>query len=94
MFHHSVNNSAPRPESYLEDYQTATGVNLTEQQRSDLYAELASEAESGKALTSFGNFIGLWCLLDVARLGLHRQIPQAIFGREQLDRSRFQAQNA
>lgn len=51
MSHYSVNNSAPRPESYLEDYQTATGVNLTEQERSDLYAELATGAESGKSLT-------------------------------------------
>lgn len=47
MFHYAVNNSAPRPESYLDDYQTATGANLTEQQRSDLYAELATGAESG-----------------------------------------------
>ena len=93
MFHYAVNNSAPRPESYLEDYQTATGVNLTEQQRSDLYAELASGAESGKVSTSLGNFIGLWCLLDVARLGLHWPIPQATFGWEQLDGSRFQAQD-
>ena len=53
MFHYAVVNSAPRPESYLVDYQTATGVNLTEQQRSDLYAELATGAESGNHLTRF-----------------------------------------
>jgi alpha,alpha-trehalase len=47
----AIVNDAPRPESCFTDYQTATGVNLTEQQRSDLYAELASGAESGKALT-------------------------------------------
>ncbi|KAF9781683.1 hypothetical protein BJ322DRAFT_1161494 [Thelephora terrestris] len=51
MFHYALNGSAPRPESYLEDYQTATGVNLTEQQRSDLYAELSTGPESGNALT-------------------------------------------
>ena len=53
---YAAGNSAPRPESYLEDYETATGVNLTEQQRSDLYAELASGAESGNSLTRLGNF--------------------------------------
>lgn len=51
MFHYSVNNSAPRPESYLADYQTAIGANLTEQERWDLFAELATGAESGNALT-------------------------------------------
>ena len=56
MSHYAVVNSAPRPESYLVDYQTATGANLTEQQRSDLYAELASGAESGNILTRLGNF--------------------------------------
>ncbi|THU99809.1 glycoside hydrolase [Dendrothele bispora CBS 962.96] len=55
LYHYSVNNSAPRPESYLTDYVTAngdptnsstfTGLNLT--QRSALYAELASGAETG-----------------------------------------------
>ena len=40
MFHSSVNSSAPRQESYLDDYQTATEANLAEQQRSDLYADL------------------------------------------------------
>lgn len=60
MSHYAVNNSAPRPESYLEDYQTATGVNLTEQQRSDLYAELATGAESGNVLARLGNFDSLF----------------------------------
>jgi len=55
MAHYSVVNSAPRPESYLIDYETANGVNLTEQQRSDLYAELATGAESGNNLTPLGN---------------------------------------
>jgi len=49
-------NSAPRPESYFVDYETATGVSLTEQQRSDLYAELASGAESGNIPTRPGKF--------------------------------------
>ncbi|KAI0354813.1 glycoside hydrolase [Trametes cingulata] len=51
MAHYAVNNSAPRPESYLEDYLTANdpalSTPLTEQQRADLYAELASGAETG-----------------------------------------------
>ena len=56
MSHYAVINSAPRPESYFVDYETATGANFTEQQRSDLYAELASGAESGNILTGLGNF--------------------------------------
>ncbi|EEB90625.1 hypothetical protein MPER_11142, partial [Moniliophthora perniciosa FA553] len=49
MSRYAVNNSAPRPESYLADYTTANGpnVSLNETQRADLYAELASGAESG-----------------------------------------------
>jgi alpha,alpha-trehalase len=45
MYHYSVTNSAPRPESYLDDYQTAAGLNETA--KAALYAELASGAESG-----------------------------------------------
>ncbi|KAG8911353.1 hypothetical protein FRC01_005758 [Tulasnella sp. 417] len=52
--HYAVNNTAPRPESYLEDYETANGVvggndnpGYTDQQKADLYAELASGAETG-----------------------------------------------
>ncbi|KAK7025562.1 hypothetical protein VNI00_015915 [Paramarasmius palmivorus] len=49
MTRYAVNNSAPRPESYLTDYNTANGGNVTlnETQRADLYAELASGAETG-----------------------------------------------
>ncbi|KIY52470.1 glycoside hydrolase family 37 protein, partial [Fistulina hepatica ATCC 64428] len=49
MYHYAVNNSAPRPESYLTDYDTANfGTNkLNETQRSALYSELASGAETG-----------------------------------------------
>ncbi|TXT14109.1 uncharacterized protein COLE_00302 [Cutaneotrichosporon oleaginosum] len=58
--HYAVNNSAPRPEGFVEDHDAAFGTpdhpqNLTEQQRSDLYAELASGAESGWDYTS------RWC---------------------------------
>ena len=71
MSHYAVVNSAPRPESYLDDYQTATGVDLTEQQRSDLYAELASGAETGNVLTILGKFrVFLTHRPDVIRLGL------------------------
>ncbi|KIJ54488.1 glycoside hydrolase family 37 protein [Sphaerobolus stellatus SS14] len=53
--HYSVDiNSAPRPESYLEDYQTIYGAgggdiapNLTATEAADLFAELASGAETG-----------------------------------------------
>lgn len=49
--HYAVVNSAPRPESYLPDYQTANGADLTTQfsdaQKADIYAELASGAETG-----------------------------------------------
>ncbi|TFK70552.1 glycoside hydrolase family 37 protein [Pluteus cervinus] len=51
MYHYAVVNSAPRPESYGDDYLTAnnpaTNPPLNESQRADLYAELASGAESG-----------------------------------------------
>jgi alpha,alpha-trehalase len=52
MARYAVNNTAPRPESYLEDYVTANDAhaNLTEDQRSNLYAELASGAETGMRL--------------------------------------------
>ncbi|KAL7279642.1 hypothetical protein ACG7TL_006048 [Trametes sanguinea] len=51
MAHYSVNNTAPRPESYLQDYLTANDPSLqtplTEDERENLYAELASGAETG-----------------------------------------------
>lgn len=51
MARYSVTNTAPRPESYLQDYTTANdptlATPLTDDQRADLYAQLASGAESG-----------------------------------------------
>src|SRR5258706_5103103 len=51
MTRYAVGNSAPRPESYLEDYEAGNGADLvtpyTDQQKADLYAELASGAETG-----------------------------------------------
>ncbi|TFK27682.1 trehalase [Coprinopsis marcescibilis] len=50
VYHYAVTNSAPRPESYLTDYLTANSPDLpplNETERADLYAELASGAESG-----------------------------------------------
>ncbi|KAG8810577.1 hypothetical protein FRC17_002869 [Serendipita sp. 399] len=51
VYHYSVTNSAPRPESYLEDYEAANGADLTtaynDTQKAALYAELASGAETG-----------------------------------------------
>jgi alpha,alpha-trehalase len=67
MARYNVNNTAPRPESYLQDYETANapGLNLNETQRADLYAELATGAESGWDFTvrwtdgHSGNLTGL-----------------------------------
>ncbi|KAJ3518159.1 hypothetical protein NLJ89_g25 [Agrocybe chaxingu] len=48
VYRYSVTNSAPRPESYLTDYETANdSPQLNETERSALYAELASGAETG-----------------------------------------------
>ncbi|KAF8349388.1 trehalase [Amanita rubescens] len=51
MYRYDVNNSAPRPESYLSDYTLATspdsGPTLNETEQTALYAELASGAETG-----------------------------------------------
>ena len=50
MAHYAVTNSAPRPESYLEDYQTVhdpTLAPLNDSQAADLYSELATGAETG-----------------------------------------------
>ncbi|KZV96509.1 glycoside hydrolase family 37 protein [Exidia glandulosa HHB12029] len=51
IVHYAVVNSAPRPESYLPDYQTANGADLTTQftdsEKADIYSELASGAETG-----------------------------------------------
>ncbi|KAJ9092112.1 hypothetical protein QFC21_006978 [Naganishia friedmannii] len=47
--HYAVNNTAPRPEGYVEDYKTVSGAQpaLNTTERESLYAELASGAESG-----------------------------------------------
>jgi len=84
MSHYAVVNSAPRPESYFVDYETATGANLTEQQRSDLYAELASGAESGNILTRLGNF-DTYAMSHITRLGLQQPMAQGAFGWRKLD---------
>ncbi|KAG2140240.1 glycoside hydrolase family 37 protein [Suillus bovinus] len=51
MAHYAVNNSAPRPESYLTDYLTVhdptLSTPLTDNQAAELYSELASGAETG-----------------------------------------------
>ncbi|KAE9396136.1 glycoside hydrolase [Gymnopus androsaceus JB14] len=52
--HYAANNTAPRPESYLTCYQMAHAprLNLSTSQLTDLYAELASGAETGTFLAS------------------------------------------
>ncbi|KAL4066430.1 glycoside hydrolase family 37 protein [Scleroderma yunnanense] len=56
MAHYAVNNSAPRPESYLTDYLTVhdptLATPLTDEQTADIYSELASGAESGWDFTA------------------------------------------
>ncbi|CAL1713673.1 unnamed protein product [Somion occarium] len=51
VYRYAVNNTAPRPESYLTDYLTANdptlSTPLSDSERADLYAELASGAETG-----------------------------------------------
>lgn len=51
MAHYAVNNTAPRPESYLTDYLTihdpTLSTPLTDDQAAELYSELASGAETG-----------------------------------------------
>jgi len=91
MHRYAVNNTAPRPESYLTgafkvvpcmqdvdatlgtDYTTANaaakGPTLNETQRSALYAELASGAETGEQ-GGINTFTGRM-LIYVNRLGLH-----------------------
>ncbi|KAI9637637.1 Six-hairpin glycosidase-like protein [Dioszegia hungarica] len=61
VYLYNVTNSAPRPEGYVEDYETAFGAQpaLNEAQRGDLYAELASGAESGY------DYAGRWCRVPV-----------------------------
>ncbi|KAJ9480331.1 putative Neutral trehalase (putative) [Pseudozyma hubeiensis] len=50
--HYKVDTSAPRPESYLEDYKTVedaseSDLTLNETQKATLYSDIASGAESG-----------------------------------------------
>ncbi|KAK2465281.1 hypothetical protein APHAL10511_002635 [Amanita phalloides] len=51
MYRYDVNNTAPRPESYIDDYtlanSPASGPALNETEEAALYAELASGAETG-----------------------------------------------
>ncbi|KAI9090860.1 Six-hairpin glycosidase-like protein [Phlyctochytrium arcticum] len=43
----AVTNDQPRPESYMEDLETVEGANLTGTAAADLYADLATAAETG-----------------------------------------------
>ena len=50
MARYAVTNSAPRPESYLDDYQTVHDPalpSLSDSEAAELYSELASGAETG-----------------------------------------------
>ncbi|EJU03036.1 glycoside hydrolase [Dacryopinax primogenitus] len=61
VYQYRVTNSAPRPESYLEDYQTANAnaaglqAPLSPEEAEELYAELASGAETG------WDYSSRWC---------------------------------
>lgn len=100
MYRFNVNNTAPRPESYLQgqplvghsialqtflvDYTTANPNNtevLTEDQRSQLYAELASGAESGER-SILEHCVPILIAYN-ARLGLHLQMDERRGGFDQ-----------
>ncbi|WVQ72057.1 hypothetical protein IAR50_001601 [Cryptococcus sp. DSM 104548] len=56
--HYNVTNSAPRPEGYAEDYETANAPGLAvlnQTEKEELYAELASGAETG------WDYSSRWC---------------------------------
>ncbi|OCF32704.1 alpha,alpha-trehalase [Kwoniella heveanensis BCC8398] len=55
--HYAVNNTAPRPEGYVEDFETVMGASpaLNETARGELYSELATGAESG------WDYSSRWC---------------------------------
>ncbi|ODO11102.1 hypothetical protein I350_01704 [Cryptococcus amylolentus CBS 6273] len=56
--HYNVTNSAPRPEGYVEDYETANSADLAplnQTEKEELWAELASGAESG------WDYSSRWC---------------------------------
>lgn len=60
VYHYAANVSAPRPEGYVEDIETAFGTadaptNFTQSERESLYAELASGAETG------WDYSSRWC---------------------------------
>lgn len=76
---YSVVNSAPRPESYLTDYTLANDPKLpalNESQRSALYAELASGAETGRSAYASKRKFPLPRLMHLSRLGLHRALAR------------------
>ncbi|KAI0088616.1 glycoside hydrolase [Irpex rosettiformis] len=55
VLHYAVNNTAPRPESFLEDYLTVhdpTAANLTAEEQGEVYSQLATGAESGWDFTA------------------------------------------
>ncbi|KAG7088886.1 hypothetical protein E1B28_012833 [Marasmius oreades] len=77
MARYAVANTAPRPESYLTDYLTVNGPNMTlnETQRSDIYAELATGAESGWDYTARWLTNITQHTADLTKLNLRSTIP-------------------
>lgn len=46
--HYTTKNESPRPESYVEDYNTVnTGTNFTDAEKKQMYADIAAGAETG-----------------------------------------------
>ncbi|TIB12944.1 hypothetical protein E3P92_02430 [Wallemia ichthyophaga] len=67
---YNVTNTAPRPESYLTDFETANqNVEYTDEEKQSLYAELSSAAESG------WDFSSRWSKSPRANEGLADQKP-------------------
>lgn len=92
LSHYSVLNNQPRPESFREDYITANNVtyfsldgsqypvtSLNDSEKADVYAELASGAESGNDYSSRWLRTPLDAVLDTSiplrSLGLRDTIP-------------------
>jgi len=81
VYHYAVDNSAPRPESYYEDYHVANGDDLekpySDQEKALLYSNLASGAESGWDYSSrwFKNPLATNSTIQLRSLNTREIIP-------------------
>jgi alpha,alpha-trehalase len=80
MARYAVTNSAPRPESYLTDYNTANDPELpplSEDERAELYSQLATGAESGWDYTArwFSNLTNVAGNAGLRTLNVKNTVP-------------------